>query len=273
MSVMFPPCLTLNQTMKTLGFLVLLVGVCVGSSCDSGNATRTTGAPNYSYEVVHVYPHDSEAFTQGLIFLDGKLLESTGQEGRSTLRTVDLESGQVVKKVDVPAKYFAEGMTVLNGKIYQLTWQHQVGFIYDYQTFERAGEFHYQGEGWGLTNDGHSLILSDGSNRIRFLDPGSFQVTKTIAVTDNGKPINRLNELEFIQGEIYANIWHDPRIVTINPETGAVTSWIDCSGLVSQAGVSDGEAVLNGIALDQASGRVFVTGKLWPKLFEIKIKK
>ena len=142
--------------MKTLGFLVLLVGVCVGSSCGSGNATLNTGAPKYGYEIVHVYPHDSEAFTQGLIFLDGKLLESTGQEGRSTLRTVDLDSGQVVKKVDVPAKYFAEGMTELNGKIYQLTWQHQIGFIYDYQTFQRVGEFNYQGEGWGLSNDGHS---------------------------------------------------------------------------------------------------------------------
>src|SRR5678815_3576755 len=129
MSVMFPPCRTFNQTMKKLGFFVLLLGFCIGSSCDSGNATRNTGVPKYSYEVVHVYPHDSEAFTQGLIFLDGKLLESTGQEGRSTLRTVDLDSGQVVKKVDVPAKYFAEGMTVLNGKIYQLTWQHQIGFI------------------------------------------------------------------------------------------------------------------------------------------------
>jgi len=273
MSVMFPPCPTFNQTMRNLGFLVLSLGFCIGSSCGSGNATRNTSAPKYGYEIVHVYPHDSEAFTQGLIFLDGKLLESTGQEGRSTLRTVDLDSGQVVKKVDVPAKYFAEGMTVLNGKVYQLTWQHQIGFIYDYQTFQRVGEFNYQGEGWGLSNDGHSLILSDGSNRIRFLDPGSFQVTKTIAVTDNGKPINRLNELEFIQGEIYANIWHDPRIVTINPGTGAVTSWIDCSGLVSQAGASDREAVLNGIALDQSSGRLFVTGKLWPKLFEIKIKK
>jgi glutamine cyclotransferase len=164
-------------------------------------------------------------------------------------------------------------MTELNGKIYQLTWQHQVGFIYDYQTFQKVGEFNYQGEGWGLTNDGHSLILSDGSNRIRFLDPGSFSVTKTIAVTDEGKPIMRLNELEFINGEIYANIWHDPHIITINPESGAVTSWIDCTGLIKPGEAPDHEAVLNGIAVDQATGRLFVTGKLWPKLFEIKIKK
>jgi glutamine cyclotransferase len=254
--------------------VVLAVALLAGPSCDSGNGTKTgVNAPKYSYEVVRVYPHDTAAFTQGLIFLDGKLLESTGQQGQSTLRSVDLDSGQVVKKVDVPAQYFAEGMTVLNGKIYQLTWQDQLGFIYDYKTFEKLGEFNYQGEGWGLTNDGHSLILSDGSNRIRFLDPGSFKVTKTIAVTDNGKPIMRLNELEFIQGEIYANIWHDSNIVTINPDSGAVTAWIDCSGLIKPSEAPDQEAVLNGIAVEQATGRLFVTGKLWPKLFEIKIKK
>lgn len=255
--------------------VALTVALClVAPSCDSGSGTKKgVEAPKYSYEVVHVYPHDTQAFTQGLIFLDGKLLESTGQEGRSTLRAVDLDSGQVVKKVDVPSQYFAEGMTVLNGKVYQLTWQHEVGFVYDYQTFQKIGEFNYQGEGWGLTNDGHSLILSDGSNRIRFLDPGSFKVTKTIAVTDNGKPVNRLNELEFIQGEIYSNIWHDQRIVTINPESGAVTSWIDFSGLLRPGEAPDSEAVLNGIAVDQTTGRIFVTGKLWPKLFEIRVKK
>ena len=251
------------------------IGLCLlSASCGSDSGTKPgASAPKYSYEVVHVYPHDTAAFTQGLIFLDGKLLESTGQEGQSTLRSVDLESGQVIKKVSVPAQYFAEGMTALNGKVYQLTWQHQLGFIYDYQTFEKIGEFSYQGEGWGLTNDGHSLILSDGSNRLRFLDPGSFRVTKTIAVTDNGKPVNRLNELEFIHNEIYANIWHDQRIVTINPENGAVTSWIDFSGLIKPGEAPDGEAVLNGIAVDQATGRLFVTGKLWPKLFEVRIKK
>jgi glutamine cyclotransferase len=164
-------------------------------------------------------------------------------------------------------------MTVLNGKIYQLTWHHHLGFIYDYQTFERLGQFNYEGEGWGLTNDGTSLILSDGSNRLRFLDPGTFKVTKTIAVTDQGRGVARLNELEYIKGEIYSNIWHDQRIVTINPETGAVTAWIDCSALMSRSGAQDTEAVLNGIAIDETSGRMFVTGKLWPKLFEIRVKK
>jgi glutamine cyclotransferase len=259
---------------RTLGLATMATVCLIGPSCHSGGGTKTgEKTPQYGYEVVHVYPHDTEAFTQGLIFLDGKLLESTGEEGRSTLRTVDLDSGQVIKKVDVAPQYFAEGMTVLNGKIYQLTWQHQVGFIYDYQTFTRVGEFNYSGEGWGLTTDGSSLILSDGSNRIRFIDPGSFKVTKTIAVTDNGQPINRLNELEFVQGEIYANIWHDQHIVTINPNSGAVTSWIDFSGLLKPGEAPDPEAVLNGIAEEPATGRLFVTGKLWPKLFEVKVKR
>jgi glutamine cyclotransferase len=243
-------------------------------SCGSGSASRITRTtPKYGYEVVHVYPHDRQAFTQGLVFQDGKLLESTGQEGRSSLRSVDLDSGQVLRKVDVARQYFAEGMTILNGKVYQLTWQNHLGFIYDYKTLQQIGQFNYEGEGWGLTNDGQSLILSDGTNRLRFLDPDSFRVTRTITVTADGKPINQLNELEFVQGEIFANIWHDQRIANINPQTGAVTSWIDCTGLLSSGEATDHEAVLNGIALDESSGRLFVTGKLWPKLFEIKIRK
>ena len=243
-------------------------------SCNSTKATKINGsAPNFTVEVIESYPHDANAFTQGLIFRDGKLLESTGKEGRSSLRSVDLLSGKVLKQVDVAPQYFAEGMTVLNGKIYQLTWQHHVGFIYDYATFSPLGQFNYGGEGWGLTNDGKSLILSDGSNRLRFLDPGTFKVLKTIAVSDSGRNVPRLNELEFINGEIYANIWHDPRIVTIDPGSGVVTGWIDCTSLITKSGAQDEEAVLNGIAVDEASGRLFVTGKLWPKLFEIKVKK
>jgi glutamine cyclotransferase len=254
---------------------VLLIAI-VFSSCQPGKATRVESngtIPNYTYDIVKVYPHDADAFTQGLVFRDGKLLESTGEEGRSTLRKVDLDSGQTLKKVDLAPQYFGEGMTVLNNKVYQVTWQHQIGFIYDYQTFERLGEFNYEGEGWGLTTDGQSLILSDGSNRLRFLDPNSFRVVRTIAVTENGKPVSQLNELEYIKGEIYSNIWHSTRIVTINPQTGAVTASMDCADLVSQSGAHDEEAVLNGIAYDEASGRLFVTGKLWPKLFEIRVKR
>ena len=223
--------------------------------------------------MVHVFPHDPDAFTQGLEFRDGKLLESTGQEGKSSLRSEELETGKVLEKVDVPPPFFAEGITLLNAKIYQLTWQHQLGFIYDYESFQKTGQFSYTGEGWGLTNDGRSLILSDGSNRIKFLDPDSFRVTKTIAVLDGKTPVNEINELEYVKGEIYANIWHNNRIAMINPETGRVTGWIDLTGLLPQNEVQDEEAVLNGIAYDERSGRLFVTGKLWPKVFEIRLKR
>jgi len=229
--------------------------------------------PIYGYEVVHVWPHDPGAYTQGLVFNEGKLLESTGQVGHSSLRRVEIESGKVLQKLDVNAPYFAEGITLLKGKIYQLTWQHQVGFIYDAWTFQKLGEFHYQGEGWGLANDGQSLILSDGSNRIRFLDPANFEVRKTIAVVDGRSPVNELNELEYVQGEIYANIWHADRIARIDPRTGAVVGWIDLTGLLAGGEVSDEEAVLNGIAYDETNGRLFVTGKLWPKLFEIRLRR
>jgi glutamine cyclotransferase len=244
-------------------------------AAENSNKAAETAAPpvNYGYQIVNIYPHDSSAFTQGLVFVDGKLLEGTGQEGRSSLREVELQTGHVLKKVDVPEPYFGEGIALLNGKIYQLTWQHQVGFIYDAKTFEQTGKFNYSGEGWGLTTDGHSLILSDGSNRIRFIEPDSFRVTKTIAVLDGKLPVNELNELEYVNGEIYANIWHDQRIVTIDPQTGRVTGWIDLTGLLPPGDVHDEEAVLNGIAYDDAGKRLFVTGKLWPRLFEIKLKR
>ncbi|HEY3581870.1 MAG TPA: glutaminyl-peptide cyclotransferase [Pyrinomonadaceae bacterium] len=245
-----------------------------GNTAGNGNsAGNTAAAPvKYGYEIVHIYPHDPGAFTQGLVFINGKLYEGTGEAGRSSLREVDLQTGHVLKKVDVPEPYFGEGIALLNNKIYQLTWQHQVGFIYNADTFEQVGKFNYSGEGWGLTTDGHSLILSDGTNRIRFLDPDSFHVTKTIAVVDGNLPVNELNELEYVNGEIYANIWHDNRIVTIDPQTGRITGWIDLTGLLPPGDVTDEEAVLNGIAYDQTGNRLFVTGKLWPRLFEIKLK-
>ena len=259
--------------------LLLLAFSFTSFACQPGTTTNLNGqttpgnqpAALYGYEVVHVFPHDPEAFTQGLVFHDGKLLESTGEEGRSSLRRVELETGKVLQKVDVPEPYFAEGITLLKGKIYQLTWQHEVGFIYDAWTFEKIGKFNYQGEGWGLANDGQSLILSDGSNRIRFLDPDNFQVRKTIAVVDGTTPVQEINELEYIQGEIYANIWHANRIARIDPQTGRVVGWIDLTGLLAPGEVHDQEAVLNGIAYDETNGRLFVTGKLWPKLFEIRL--
>lgn len=236
-------------------------------------AAENAVVPTYEYQTVRTYPHDSDAFTQGLIFADGKLYESTGQIGESSLREVELQTGRVLKKVDVPAPYFAEGITLLNGKIYQLTWQHGLGFIYDAQKLQRTGQFEYNSEGWGLTTDGRSLIISDGSNLLRFLDPDSFRVTKTIAVFDGKMAVRQLNELEYVNGEIYANIWHDQRIAMIDPQNGRVTGWIDLTGLLQPGAVQDEEAVLNGIAYDQTGDRLFVTGKLWPHLFEIKIKR
>jgi glutamine cyclotransferase len=243
-----------------------------GSSNKTPEAATNGPVPKYGYQIVNIYPHDSNAFTQGLILMDGKLLESTGQEGFSSLRRVELESGKVLKKVDVPVPYFAEGLTALNGKLYQLTWQHNIGFIYDAQTFDRLGEFNYQGEGWGLTTDGQSLILSDGSPRIRFIDPASFRVTRTITVTDGSASVRELNELEYVNGEIYANVWHDNRIATIDPQSGHVKAWIDLNGLMPDGELHDPEAVLNGIAYDQASDKLIVTGKLWPRVYEIKVK-
>ena len=271
----------LRIAMKRMAIVLVLFLPLSSFDCQTGPITNLSGdknggngnVPKYGYEVVNTWPHDTDAYTQGLVFSDGKLLEGTGRVGRSSLRQVELETGKVLKKVDVPNPYFAEGITLLKGKIYQLTWRHQLGFIYDAWTFEKIGQFNYQGEGWGLTNDRKSLILSDGTNRIRFLDPDSFQVRKTIAVFDGSRPVNEINELECVQGEIYANIWHDDRIARIDPETGRVLGWIDLAGLLPRSEAGDEEAVLNGIAYDETSGRLFVTGKLWPKLFEIRLKR
>ncbi len=251
-------------------FSVITVG------CKTANDPSTAGSgasvPRYGYEVVNTWPHDTQAYTQGLVFQNGQFIESTGQEGRSSLRRVERETGNILKRIPVPSPYFAEGIALLNGKIYQLTWEHQLGFIYDATTFDKIGEFKYHGEGWGLTTDGTSLIMTDGSHRIRFINPDNFQVVKTISVLDGGRPINNLNELEYVQNEIYANIWHSDEIARINPQTGSVVGWIDLRGLRPANEVSDPEAVLNGIAYDEGSNRLFVTGKLWSKLFEIRLK-
>ena len=262
-----------GRGMNRISLICLLALSLVSLNCGIAANRNDPNVPRYGYEVVHTWPHDAQAFTQGLVFADGKLLESTGQLGRSSLRRVELETGNVVKQINVADQYFAEGITQLNGKIYQLTWQDQLGFIYDAQSFEKVGQFAYEGEGWGLTNDGESLILSDGSNRIRFIDPNDFHVKKVLTVLDGGAPVKRINELEFVEGEIYANIWHKDVIARINPQTGRVVGWIDLQGILPRGDVSDHEAVLNGIAYDEANHRLFVTGKLWPKLFEIRLKR
>lgn len=226
----------------------------------------------FTYEVVAVWPHDRAAFTQGLAFRQGSLIESTGLNGRSTLRDVELSTGRVLKQISLPREYFAEGATVLDGKVYQLTWQNQKGFIYDAATFARLGEFSYAGEGWGLTTDGRSLILSDGSHRIRLIDPATWRVVRTIEVMAAGQPVARLNELEFIRGEIFANVWQTDRVVRIDAASGQVRGEIDFSALLPPSDRRPDTDVLNGIAYDAASDRLFVTGKNWPKLFEVRLE-
>lgn len=224
-----------------------------------------------SYRVINSYPHDQQAFTQGLIYVDGHLYESTGIAGRSSLRMEELESGRILKFHDVPDKFFAEGLTDWGDTLIQLTWETHVAFVYDRSSFHLLRTFNYTGEGWGLTHDTKNLILSDGTATLRFFDPATFHEVRRVTVKDQSKPVTQLNELEFIHGEIYANIWHSDRIARISPSTGKVLSWIDLSGLLPASKRSDPEAVLNGIAYDAAHDRIFVTGKLWPKIFEIKI--
>lgn len=227
----------------------------------------------YTYKVIHTYPHDKTAFTQGLIFRDGVLYESAGQFGESNVRKVELATGKVLLKTPVDKKYFAEGLTEWQGALLQLTWKDGLGFVYDKATLKFRQTFRYNGEGWGLTHDGKRLILSDGDARsgLRFLDPVSFVETGRVVVKDQGSPVADLNELEFVNGEVFANVWHTDRIARINPSTGEVTGWIDLKGLLTPAERTNPEAVLNGIAYDAATKRLFVTGKLWPKLFEIQL--
>jgi glutaminyl-peptide cyclotransferase len=224
-----------------------------------------------SYRVVHVYPHDEQAFTQGLICVDGHLYESTGIQGKSSLREEDLETGRILRFHAVPNSYFGEGLTDWGSTLVQLTWQSHVALVYDRATFRLLRSFHYEGEGWGLTHDSKHLILSDGTAALRFFDPATFRESRRITVRDHGKPVTELNELEFIHGQIYANIWHSDRIARISPVTGTVLGWIDLGGLIPASERTSNEAVLNGIAYDAVHNRLFVTGKLWPKLFEIEV--
>jgi glutaminyl-peptide cyclotransferase len=236
-------------------------------SSKAGNTIRDDG-----YQVIHTYPHDPQAFTQGLIFIDGCLYESTGLEGRSSLRKVDLTTGQVLQKYDLPSEYFAEGLTDWGTTLIQLTWKSHKGFVYSRYSFAQLRTFEYEGEGWGLTHDSTHLIMSDGTGYLRFLDPQSFRVTRRMHVVDEaGHSVDNLNELEYIDGEIYANIWHKDEIVRISPESGRIIGRIDLRGIIDKRQLRDSDAVLNGIAYDAAGRRLFVTGKLWPKLFEIKI--
>lgn len=225
----------------------------------------------YTYEVIHAWPHDPNAFTQGLVFHDGDILESTGLNGESTLRDVELDTGRVLKQVSIRPEYFGEGLAVIGTRAYQLTWQNRTGFIYDVSTFKQEGEFSYDGEGWGLATDGRWLILSDGTSRIRFLDPVTFRLVREITVTAFGRPVERLNELEWIKGEIFANVWQTDQVVRIEPSSGLVRGIIDFSGLLPLDERRPDTDVLNGIAYDAAHDKLFVTGKRWPRMFEVRL--
>lgn len=242
---------------------LLLVFLCSG--CSALAQTIDT------YQVVHTFPHDSQAFTQGLVYVDGHLYESTGIAGQSSLRMEELETGRILRFHDVPSQYFAEGLTNWGNTLIQLTWESKTALVYDRDTFRLLRTFHYDGEGWGLTQDGKHLILSDGTATLRFLDPATFKQQRSIVIKDRGKPVMQLNELEFVRGEIFANIWHSDRIARISPASGKVIGWIDLSGLLPESQRSGPEAVLNGIAYDSANDRLFVTGKRWPRIFEIKL--
>lgn len=245
----------------------------------TANAAKSGGkVPTYTYEIANTYPHDPKAFTQGLIFYDGFFYEGTGGRRRdsfhSSLRKIEVETGKVLQKFDLPGEYFGEGITIFNGKIYQITWEEQTAFVYDVNDFKLLKQFRYAGEGWGLTHDDKNLMMSDGTHVIRFINPETFETMRTIAVLDEqGKPLMQLNELEFIKGEIWANVWQKGVILRIDPNSGKLLGRIDLNKLADEQMDSSRDAdVLNGIAYDEAGDRIFVTGKKWNKVFEIKVK-
>jgi glutamine cyclotransferase len=252
------------------GILFLTFLPAILQFCNPAIVMSQLSLPVYGYRVVREYPHDPSAFTQGLQYVDGVLYESTGLNGRSSIRKVKLETGEVVQKRDLAKAYFGEGIAVWKSDLIQLTWQSNVAFVYDRTTFEPRRTFKYRGEGWGLTHDGTSLIMSDGTDELRILDPATFAERRRIKVTAAGKALPNLNELEYMNGEILANVWPTDSVARVAADTGRVLGYIDLRGLLSPAERASVD-VLNGIAHDAQNDRLFVTGKLWPKLFEITI--
>jgi glutamine cyclotransferase len=233
--------------------------------------TPIAAIPIFTYRILNTYPHDPAAFTEGLVFYDGFLYEGTGLVGHSGLRRVDLETGEVLQSVPLAVPYFGEGIALLEGQILQLTWKSHVGFVYDRETFKRMRTFTYLTEGWGLTTDGERWIMSDGSATLHFLDRQTLREVSSVQVTDGSGPVAKLNELEYVKGEVLANVWQTDRITRIDPASGRVTGWIDLAGIVHTVVVTSKVDVLNGIAYDAENDRLFVTGKLWPWLFEIEL--
>jgi glutamine cyclotransferase len=262
-----------------LGAALLVASIGVGWLPLAGGAAPAgqpplradSSAPVAGYRVEHAYPHDRNAFTEGLEFVDGYLFESTGLNGRSSIRKVQLDTGRVLQRRDVSSEHFGEGITLWRSRLIELTLQSHVALVYDSESFEPRGSFSYTGEGWALTHDESSLIMSDGTSDLRFLDPTTFKERRRVSVTDAGRPVTRLNELEYVNGQVFANVWTTDRIARIDPQTGRVLGWIDLTGLLAAKDQVNGDAVLNGIAYDVKGARLFVTGKYWPTLFEIKI--
>ena len=268
--------------MKRYLALFLLIITLLLPACGARAATQNavspdvstplpTEPPTDSFQILNRWPHDPTAYTEGLLYADGAFFESTGLNGASSVRKVDAETGQVIESLSLDPAYFGEGLTLFSGKLIQLTWKSQIGFVYDLQCFCLTRTFTYDGEGWGLTHDDHLLIMSDGTENIRFLDPETFTVVRTISVFDHDQPLRNINELEYINGEIYANIWQTDRIVRIDPASGAILGWIDLTGLLPDADRSPSVNELNGIAYDDATDRLFVTGKNWPEIFQIAL--
>jgi glutaminyl-peptide cyclotransferase len=251
----------------------ILVTIAALAAFGCGPASQAGGIPEYGYEIVHVYPHDPLAYTQGLFYLNGLLYEGTGLNGRSSIRKVRLETGEVLEKHDIGEEYFGEGIVNWKDRLLEITWRSQAGFIYDLASFATRGQFSYPGEGWGLTQDGRRIIMSDGTSELRFWDPETLREVGRVLVTDDGRPVPELNELEWIKGEVYANVYQTDRIARIDPGSGKVVGWIDLAGILSAADRDRQVDVLNGIAYDAKGDRLFVTGKLWPKLFEIRLVK
>ena len=258
-----------NNHWYSISLLLLLLllpfNLCQAQNTDSGDI------PVYTYFIVNSFPHDHEAYTQGLIYSDGYLYESTGKRGESTLRRTDLKTGAVLQWHNLAENLFGEGITLFNNQIIQLTWESYIGYIYDKDSFTVLEEFYYNTEGWGITNDGSRIIMSDGSATLYYLEPETYAVVDQIEVTANDIPIRNLNELEYVKGEIYANVMPSNRIARINPETGKITGWIDLSGILQTLKQNYAVDVLNGIAYNPEEDRLFVTGKLWPKVYEIKV--
>jgi glutamine cyclotransferase len=252
-------------------FQVITIGVMVLLTVIPKVWGQWVKTPVYSYRILNTYPHDSQAFTQGLIYHNGILYESTGLRGQSSLRQVELNTGKVLQRTSLNSRYFGEGITLWQDKIIQLTWRSQIGFVYDPKTFKKLKSFVYNTEGWGITHDDQQLIISDGSDKLYFWDANTYKEIRTIQVRDQTKPIFNLNELEYINGEIFANVWQTNHIARISPSTGQVLGWIDLTGLLDSDPSKHKRDVLNGIAYDKEGKRLFVTGKLWSKLFEIKI--